>query len=95
MLWPLQVLPVGALQLHKNGEKISVAAFGQRKIFKEMEPSICQRSCQEKCLCSSGRLKKGQQCFGGVKRESEAEGPFFHVKMTHSGGDAVTLFLRV
>lgn len=30
-LWPLKVLPVGALQLHYNGKKISVAAFGQRE----------------------------------------------------------------
>ena len=60
LLWPLKVLPVGALQLHKNGEKMSVAAFGQRKNCKEMEPPICQRGCQEKCLCSSRRSKKGQ-----------------------------------
>lgn len=31
LLWPLKILPVRALQLHRNGEKISVAAFGQRK----------------------------------------------------------------
>jgi len=33
LLWPLPFLSAWASQSHQNGEKITVAAFGQRKIW--------------------------------------------------------------
>lgn len=96
LLWPFKVLSVRALQLHMKGGKIPVTAFGQRKKLQGNRASHLYREvARRSAWAAEGRQRKDSSVFEGVKGVSEAEGPFSHVRMTHSGGDAVTHLLRV